>query len=332
MTIKIDAEVELVKYNYPKETWFRKAGPNGVVLLMPKVLGYDQLLAEYDRDPEAFETQMRQNVLPPTQQMFTRELILKNTVNWMDLPLYGRITHCWDLGSSKGKKNNDMSVGTACLWDSNGIGYIVDMVCSNYPTHVSVAQAIVHFAKKHHPDIISIEDSPGVRMLEPTIWAEADKLDDPYVKSLVRHIYWRQVDLTKDAKKNRIAALYPQILYGRIKFASTLPEQERMINQFIRPITKSGKNDIPDCISFQTQFLPQAPSTEADRKRIDEEMKRRREQELGKNTWEMLFTENQNIYYGPPIYETPQEEVFQDSRPYAESDGLENILGYGLTG
>ena len=332
MTIKPDAEMEMVKYNVPRAMWFRKAGPNGVMLLMPTETTYDECLVRYEDDPEAYETQRRQNVMPPTQQMFTRELIVKNTVNWMDLPLYGRVTHCWDLNGGKGKKDNDMCVGTACLWDSKGTGYIVDLVCANYPTQVSIAQAIVQFARKHHPDIISIEDSLGIRMIEPTLWVEADKTNDEFVKSLVRHIYWRPVDISKDAKKNRIGSLYPLVLYGRIKFASTLPERERMIGQFIRPITKSSKNDIADCIAFQTHFMPSMPQSEDDRKRIETEIKARREQEIGKSTWEMLFTENQGINYPPINYEVPQEEVFTDSRPYAESDGLDNILGYGLTG
>jgi hypothetical protein len=297
---------------------------------MPKVLLYEPLLVAYEEDPEAFETQMRQNVLPPTQQMFTRELILKNTVNWMDLPLYGRVTHCWDLNGGKGKKTNDMCVGTACLWDGSGVGYIIDLVCNNYPTHISIAQAIVHFAKKHHPDIISIEDSLGIRMLEPTIWREADALGDEYVKKLVHHIYWRPVDTSKDAKKNRIGSLYPLVFYGRLKFANTLPERERMITQFIRPVSTSSKNDIPDCISFQTQFLPQVPQSDSDRKRIDEEIKEKRKQEIDKNTWEMLFTENRD--YTPINYEIPQEEAPEGPPAYSESDGLDNILGFGLIG
>ena len=333
MTIKADAEMEMVKYNVPRQLWFRKAGRLGVTLLMPHESTYEECLVRYEDDPEAYETQRRQNVMPPTQQMFTRELILKNTVNWMDLPLYGRVTHCWDLNGGKGKKDNDMCVGTACLWDSNGVGHIIDLVCANYPTHVSIAQAVVQFARKHHPDTISIEDSLGMRMIEPTIWAEADKTGDDFVKNLVRHIYWRPVDTTKDAKKNRIASLYPQVLYGKIKFASTLPERERMITQFIKPITKSSKNDIPDCIAFQMHFQPNAPATKEQRDKIEAEMKRRREQEIGKSTWEMLFTENQGINYPPINYEVPQEEVvMQSPSPYTESDGLDNILGYGLTG
>lgn len=345
MTLKPDAEMELSKYNLAKQTWFRKAGPNGVHLLMPKVLTYDTLLVGYEDDPEAFETQMRQNVLPPTQQMFTRELILKNTVNWMDLPLYGRVTHTWDLNGGKGKKDNDLCVGSACLWDAKGFGYIIDLVAANYPNPISMAQAIVQFACKHHPDTIVLEDSAGVRMLEPTIWAEADKTNDFFVKQLVRRIYWRQVDTTKDAKKNRIAALYPLVLYGRLKFSSTLPEREKLIEQFIRPVTKNSKNDIPDCISFQTMFLPDLPQSPEEQKRRAEEIKARREQEIGKNTWEMIFKEDWNNQYKTYVvdeegqltdlirYETPIDEVgFRDNRPYMDNEGLDNVLGFGLIG
>lgn len=333
MTVKPDAEMELVKFNLPKELWFRKAGPEGVHLLMPKVLPYDTLLVGYEEDPEAFETQMRQNVLPPTRQMFTRELILKNTVNWMDLPLYGRVTHTWDLNGGKGKRDNDQCVGSACLWDAKGTGYIIDLVAANYPNPVSIAQAIVKFACKHHPDIISLEDAVGVRMIQPTIEAEADKTDDPYVKQLARRIFWRPVDTSKDAKKNRISSLYPLVLYGRFKFASTLPEREKLIEQFIRPVTKSSKNDIPDCISFQTSFLPMVPQNETEAKLLADQMKMQREQHINKATWEMLYTEGRGIQFTPTMWEVPVEETPQeDSRPYASNDGLDNILGFGLIG
>lgn len=332
MTIKPEAEVELAKYNLPRELWFRKAGPLGVHLLMPKVLSYDTQLVIYEDDPVAYETQMRQNVTPPTQQMFTREMILKNTVNWDELPVYGRVTHTWDLNGGKGKKDNDMCVGTACLWDSKGTGFIIDLVVANFPNPISIAQAIVQFAVKHHPDVVSIEDALGCRMLEPTIWAEADKTDDKYVQQLVRRVYWRPVDTNKDAKKNRITSLYPLVLYGRIKFATTLHERERMIDQFIRPVTKASKNDIPDCISFQTAFMPPVPLTADQQKIVDADMKLKREQSISKSTWEMLFSENQQIY-SPVMYEVPKEEMPVDSpMPYANNDGLDNILGFGLTG
>jgi len=338
MTIKTEAEMELVKYNLPRQSWFRKAGPEGVILLMPKVLTYDTLLVAYEEEPEAFETQMRQNVIPPTQQMFTRELILKNTVNWMDIPPYGRVTQTWDLNGGKGKKDNDFCVGTACLWDPKGVGYVIDIVCTNYPTPVAIAQGIVQFACKYHPDILSIEDAVGIRMIEPTIWAEADKTDDTYVKNLVRHIYWRKVDTSKDAKKNRISSLYPLVLYGRIKFELGLKELERFIDQIIRPITKNSKNDIPDCLSYQTDFLPLLPPTEIEKKRIEDELTARRRNYVDRASWEMVFTEGWDSPYRPVYMEDEYpsevlvEESFTNYQPYVESDGLDNILGTGIIG
>lgn len=339
MTIKPEAEMEMVKYNLPRETWFRKAGPDGVVLLMPKIpaMNYDTLLVDYEDNPEAFETQQRQNVLPPTQQMFTKELLLKQTVNWLDLPTFGRVTQTWDLSYGKGKSTNDHCSGSACLWGPDGAGYIIDVVDSNFPTPVAIAQAIVQFACKHHPDIISIEDSLGVRMLLDTIEREADKTEDEYVKQLVRRIYWRPIDTSKDAKKNRIASLYPLILYGRLKFALSLPHRERMFEQFIKPVTKSSKNDIPDCISFQRDFMPMAPMNEEQRKKMEEESKQRKEQEIqqarNKATWQQLYEDDRGVYYPPPIYETPVEET-DDFEPafHSQSDGLDNVLGFGING
>lgn len=341
MTIKPDAEMEMAKYNIPRNLWFRKAGEDGVILLMPKVpaMSYGTLLVDYEDNPEAFETQMRQNVLPPTAQMFTRELIVKQTVNWMDVPPWGRVTHTWDFGGSKGKPGSDLSVGSSCLWDANGVGYINDLVAENYSTPVMLARGIVNFAKRHHPEVLSIEDSLNAHLLEPTIIHEADLSGDDYVKALARRIYWRPVDTTKDAKKNRIGALYPVVLYGRIKFMMIAHDlYEKMITQFIRPITKTSKNDIPDCISFQRDFLPIAPMTEEEKKRYEEQAKARKqiehEQAIQKYAWTQLYEENQGInFYPEPIYEMPREnEEYVPAASPNDEYAMDNILGSGLVG
>ena len=342
MTIKADAEMEMAKYNTPRNLWFRKAGEEGVVLLMPKVpaMSYGTLLVDYEDNPEAFETQMRQNVLPPTAQMFTRELIVKQTVNWMDVPPWGRVTHTWDFGGSKGKPGSDLSVGSSCLWDVNGVGYINDLVAENYATPVMLAKGVVNFAKRHHPDVLSIEDSQNAQYLKPTLEQEADLSGDDYVKALVRRIYWRPVDTSKDAKKNRIGALYPIVLYGRIKFMMIAHDiYEKMITQFIRPITKTSKNDIPDCISFQRDFLPVAPMSEEEKKKYEEQAKARsqfeRDQARQKATWVQLYEENQGTnFYPEPIYELPteDEEYVPAGNPYEDGSGVDNILGTGIIG
>jgi hypothetical protein len=74
--------------------------------------------------------------------------------------------------------------------------------------------------------------------------------------------------------------------------------------------------------------MPNLPQNEEDRKRIEDEMKIRRTQAMQKQTWEMLFTENQELT--PTFYEIPKEEEPEfPEAPQEQLDGLENVLGYG---
>lgn len=319
MTIKPDVEKRLADQNVPREQWFRQAGKDGVELVIPNVYDYDVLLSEYEKDPAAFETQMRQNVNPPTQQSFTRELLLSSFISFAEVPVFGRRTVTFDIAGSKGKPGNDDSVGTCVIWDNKGVGILIDTVAQAYPHPLSAAQGIVGFCKKHHPDMLSIEDSAGVRNLEPTLWAEADKSNDEFVKHTVRHIHWRPVDTSKDAKRNRIMNMYPLFVYKRFKIVDHIPYREKMIQQFIKPITLGSKNDIPDCISFQTIFQPAMQESDEIRHQREAEQKQFIQEERRKSQWYMLYEENNNPAYE---YEKQEEEPQFFTPPPSDNDSV----------
>jgi len=331
MTIKPEVERDLAIRNVPKDRWFGEAGEDGVELLVPDVLKYDDLLIEYNDGPEEFETQMRQNVVPPTRQKFTRELLLKSTCSWADLAPYGRITQTWDLASGT-TSQSDNCAGSAVLWDDKGVGTVVDLVVETYPNPISKARGIVQFARKHHPDVISIEDAQGARNLEPTIWREADDTNDEFVKHLVRRIHWRQVDTSKDAKVNRINNLHPLLVYGQMRFVNYLPHKEKMYSQFEKPITRSSKNDIPDCISFQTIFQPSIRESDEVRKQREEDFKKQQEENRLRGMREDMYNRMYDYEVTPqPVYEIYQEDI-QYQPAYHENQGLDNILGSGIIG
>lgn len=319
MTIKPEIERDLATKNVPRDRWFAEAGINGVELLLPKVLKYDDLLVEYNDGPEEFETQMRQNVLPPTRQKFDRPLLLKSTVSWVDLPVYGKRTQTWDLAGGRGKSENDNCVGSTCLWDAKGVGYIIDLVVENYPNPVAIAKGIVNFAVKHKPDILSIEDAQNARFLEDTIIREADLTGNESVKNLVRRIHWRQVDTQKDAKANRINSLHPLLVYGRMKFVNYLPHKEKMYAQFEKPVSKGSKNDIPDCISFQMIFQPAIQESDEIRQQREAEQKQFIQEERRKSQWYMLYEENNNPVYE---YEKQEEEPQFFTPPPSDNDSV----------
>jgi hypothetical protein len=344
MRVKEDCARELAKFNIARRDWYRKAGRDGVTLLMPQNphLNYDKELSEYDEDPETYETQRNQNVLSAVASVFTEELLLKAIIHWNELPVFGQRTCTFDLNGGKGKKDNDFVVGNCCLWDDKGIGYIIDLVRDVFPNPTAIAKAIVTFCVKHHPDILSIEDAPGSRMLAPTIESEADKYRNPkngepdqYVQSLVRRIHWSPLDNKEDSKRNRINSLQPLLLYGRMRFVNYLPYMDMLKTEFIRKITRGSKNDIPDSISLQIPFMPQprsTPLTEEDKTKQEEEKKKRLQEERDRSAWKQMFEETQNVWYGNDTPQQQQEYLIDESFNISHEEGYENILGAGLIG
>ena len=344
MQIKLDCAAELAKFNIPRREWFRKAGRDGVVLIMPgnPHLTYDKWLGDYEDDPETFSTQMNQNCLSAVASVFTEELLLRAVIHWNELPVMGRRTACFDLNGGKGKKDNDFVVGNCCLWDDKGIGYIIDLVRDVFPNPTAIAKAVVTFCTKHHPDILSIEDALGSRMLQPTIEAEADKYRHPrtgepdeFVKNLVRRIHWSPIDTREDSKRNRINSLQPLLMYGRMRFVNYLPYMDQLKTEFVRKITRGSKNDIPDSISLQIPFMPvpaATPQSQEDKDKREQELRKQQQEVRDKSAWNQMFEDRNNIWYENPAPPQQQEYLLDDYQQPSHEEGLDNILGAGLIG
>ena len=340
--IQVKPEVRdiLVKKGVPPVLHYQEAGPEGCVLVMPKIWDYASLMVAYNEDRQgkwedgSFEGQMNQNSLPEQDAVFDMPLLLRSTVPYTDMPFRGPISHTWDFAFSS-QKNRDFTVGSSVIWGANGTAFVNDLVRDRFPTPVSRAKAIVDFAKKHHPFVIGIEDAAGSRLIGPTIEAEARKTGDPHVIQVCSNIDWIKPDTQKDAKKIRMSALQPLMEYGLFKFANYIPYRQIAYDEFLRCTgSKSTKNDIPDTLSYQPRYQPRLQMKVLEQG-VPSWIGWNREQAA----WNIIFEENCDpwgrVGAGGVFTQEfrPEEPRFnEDIMSQAYAPGLDPILGGGLIG
>lgn len=337
ITIKPEVREQLVKKGVPPHLHYQEAGPDGCVLVIPKVLSYARLLSEYNSDKTGqrqeegtFEGQMNQNPMPEEEAVFDMPLLLKSTVPLHEMPYRGPITHTWDFAFT-GSKFRDFTTGASVIWNEKSQGFVNDLIRDRFPNPTSIAKAVVDMAVKHHPQVIGIEDAAGSRFIEPTIIAEAYKTGDPFVIAVCSRIDWIKPDNQKDAKKIRMAALEPLLRDGFLKFSYYLPYLKILYEEFMRcQVNIRRNNDIPDVISFQPRYAP----------RMITQIK-----EQGIPSWSreeaaynLIYEENTDPWGrigagGVNTMVLGEEPRFaQDLQAQSYAAGLDNVLGGGLIG
>jgi len=303
-------------------------------LLFPEVMSYEWLRSEQSQDDKIFEGQMNQNPRPMSKVAFPRDMLLRATVQFSEMPHRGPISQTWDFAFSK-KKNRDYSTCSTAIWDEKGCMYVIDLSRDRYNA-TSLAKAVVGAAVRWHPFVIGIEDASGSHLLDPAIRHEAMKTNDEHVINVCSHIDWIPPDNQVDAKKIRMAALHPWIYEGRLKFANYLPHLATLYDEFERCLSSARHDDIPDVLSQQPRFAPQMA-------RVLEK------QEM---TTMSVFDRAYNLTFGPWLTESemgadafgnlgggaPPPITIIESEPEPEvrsesyAPGLDNILGAGICG
>jgi phage terminase large subunit-like protein len=322
-----------------KPVTYKDAGVEGCDLLLPQIMSYSWLLREFNENEETFEGQLNQNPRPASFTIFDKEQLLTNTVQFTELPSRGPISQTWDFAFSK-KKGRDYCTASSAIWNDKGQCFIHDLIRARF-TPSDLAKAVVDFALKYRPWVVSIEDAAGSRLLEPAIKSKAVETGDQNLISLMNRIDWVTAETNKDAKKIRMAAMQPWIFEGRLKFAAHLPFLSILYSEFEKCMTGSGHDDIPDVISRQLKHAPAMAQTI-----LKNEMQTYSQVEAG---WKLLFEEgHQNPYGGSLLIHNPETgqmewvtepiqqpivTVSEDSgMKAAPMGGLDPILGSGILG
>ena len=301
-------------------------------ILFPEWLGFSVLKAKQRDDPN-FEGQINQNPRPKSRILFDRNMLLRRTVNFTQVPMSGPTCVIWDFAFSK-KKGRDYSTAAVGILNDKGQLFIIDLVRERF-TPTKLASTVVDLVQRWRPSIVAIEDASGSQLLQPTIEAEALRRKNDYVLSACKAIDWFPVTNDKDAKLTRMAALHPMLIHEELFFVSHLPYLEILYSEFEKCLTHSRHDDIPDVIGQMRRYLSRLialmPLSYVG-SRNDAPVSN-----PAQAAWNLIFEENCDAFGrvgrgdNPAI---PFVPVPIDTGLRAESGcpGLPSILGAGITG
>lgn len=253
-----------VKPEY-SEVPLRRLTEEMVILAFPEKATWTSLRRKLNKNERSFRNQQLNEPSDPGEDSgfkisFTEDVLRTHMYQPVAAPKEGDIYVCWDWAPS-GNKNSDYSAGVAgrIVKKGNSYGIVVLEVIFDKWKPSELAFQMVAFDKKWHPKQTLIEKSSGAELLQLEIARQALKY------STTLNIYWKQMSLQADAKRNRIKGLETLVNDDRLWFVAG-PWIDETFYQFTRYTgerkNKGRKDDIPDACSFLCFFLPSTESNE----------------------------------------------------------------------
>ena len=136
-----------------------------VELHFPTILSYDFLRAEYESGYESFCTQYMLDEYGANEVVFSQEQMLAAMVEEAALPLEGETVICWRLPCAR-RSWTTAACAIGQLYRNRC--YIVEVLQGHYKPS-TLAKLIVNTARKYHTHRVTIEDSPGARLMTSAI-------------------------------------------------------------------------------------------------------------------------------------------------------------------
>src|SRR5271154_3927364 len=305
---------------------YDEAGEEGCDLLYPEYMSFSWLMNKYHNNEVVFEGQQNQNPRPKSHITFDRPLMMAHTVPYKQQPISGPVAITWDFAFSQ-KKGRDYSTAAVGVWNDKGQLFIMDLVRARF-NHTTLAKAIVDLAEHWRPMIIGIEDAAGSKFLEYEIIDQANKRGRADVAAVCGRIDWFVPEQQKDAKKARMASLYPWLTNDRLYFSAHLPYLEILYSEFEKCLVSHHHDDIPDVISQLIRYAPRMNNLI----QKNEILTMSREDAV----WNLMFEEGTDAHgmRGLGVVSQPITPPLHDEGPTAQSCylGLPSLLGAGLVG
>lgn len=224
-------EEEMTKADY--ELWFNVEGQLTYEFLYHKKKTDPYFAIKYLNDP----TQM--HVIK-----FPREMLIRKTVNAVEVPGTGMIVTCVDTAYSTKSWADFTVIITALI--SQGRFYIIDMSRGRYDEYTLPAM-IAATAQKWKPKRVCIEETGAMKYIQREVYREMDKLKCRCPIELV--------PLGQGSKKNSKQMKAGPVLRflgdDRLKFVNTCPSLEDLYEELSRFGTASSTHDdIVDALSI----------------------------------------------------------------------------------
>ncbi len=279
-----------------------------VILLFPERLGWAYLKRKA-RKWGLFKSNYLLNPEGTTQIKFNLSTLERQTIPDTQLPTeYVSKMLAFDFAYST-NEGSDSTVGVCLGWDSEGRGFLIDMVIGMY-SDTELASVVAEMYAKHKPETCRIESSNGARFLENTIRFMGNRLN------IQMNLDFFKVATTKGSKAYRVGALEPLLENGRLFISASLPGLEELYKQF----TEFGScrhDDIPDAISFlANKWSPLAPPPPGDAKQMTEDLEARLRE---KGLHDLLYGMDEKPFAEDPI---PQQGDDPEIIDYFSPQGL----------
>jgi hypothetical protein len=283
--------------------------PNGfpaeheVELLFPTILNYDFLREEYDADYEFFMSQYLLDSYGAAELVFADSQMLAAIIEENAMPLEGqRFIHlrlpCRSL-------DWQMTSGAVGIMRQNRM-YITETIHGHYKPSI-LAKLIHDVARRNGTHNVTIEESPGARLIQPAI--------DNYTLTTGWDIHITWMDFEGDAaeRDTRIRNIEPLLATSRLFFSNGL-KIKPLIEGFVQyGMTK--ESGLPDVISRVADNLPiSIAATELDDEDLSWKMMRERDK------YNMIYNR------GPYAPVEPEPEEMEPTEERIE-DRLVNELG-----
>ena len=287
-----------------------------VELCFPSILSYTFLRAEYEADFDTFATQYLLDENGGNEVVFPQQAILDAMVDDSKIPLEGEIVIHWRFPCMR------RGWFTACC----AVGqlarnrcYVIDAF-QGYQKPSFLARTVVTTARKYGIHRVTIEDSPGARLMMPAI--------NNYALTVGWKVGmdWTGGQSDEESEENtgtrdlRIRNMESVLSAGRLLFFNGIKQVKRLVTEFSQygMIPDFG---LPDVISRVVDHLPQSIAAED---LGDEAAAWKSAQE--RDHYNLVYGRG---HYAPPEPE-PEPETDIEDEEFTEL-GLENVMP-GLNG
>jgi hypothetical protein len=254
---------------------------NELELFFPTILNYDFLREEYEADYEFFMSQYLLDSYGAAELVFSEAQMLAAIIDEDNMPMEGqRFIHfrlpCKSL-------DWHTACGAVGIMRQNRM-YITETIKGHYKPSV-LAKIIHDTARKNGMHNIVIEDSPGARMIQPTI--NNHTLTTGWDISIT----WMDFEGDSAIRDTRIRNLEPLLATSRLYFSNAV-KIKPLLEGFVQ-YGQTEETGLPDVVSRVADNLPiSIAATELD----DEDL-----------AWDMMRERDKyNMIYNRGIY-TPQE-------------------------
>lgn len=284
--------------------------PNGfpdeedVELLFPSILPYDYLREEYEGGYESFMSQLMLDTYGSAEVVFSETQMLDAMIEEDKLPVEGETFIHWRIECRKMRwKTTNGAVG---ILHRNRM-YISEVLHGHFKPS-ELARIIVTAARKYGLHAISIEESPGARLMQPII--------NNYALTVGWDIHINWTPFIEDAGERDIFIrnIEADIASSRLVFSNGIVKLKPLIQGFVQygMIDESG---LPDVVAQVAGNLPQSIAAENSEEDSAWEMARERDK------YNLIYNR------GPYARPEPEPEEVAVEEPRIED---QEVTGQGL--